>query len=367
MKPLRTDFSPELSYLIAVCVGLPIEAHPTSDINGNRLLNLAHWHNARPQLLSVVQGETESWVTELRQQCLEITLSNLINTRETIRIVRILEENQIPVYVYKGCVWAEWLYGQQGKREFGDIDLLVATEYLPSALKFISAAGYTPDSYRSHLLNSSPAVKNAFIRTDYHIPMERQVAESTLKFMLEIHWRVAYPRLNFHFPAKEWSLGEAYYKIQDESLRSFSNEYQFLLLLMHHGGKERWSKLKYVADLAAYLSNYGQETDWPKVNQMAKTKGILKLMHHSLSLLRGLGLEWKAEWPDVLPITLSTRILSEWENMPKTSINSTWAYFRHALAIRDSFLDRLEIGRLHLSYASEVNLLYHKALWYLSK
>lgn len=364
MMHVRTDFSSELTFLIAACIGLPIESHSTSVINGAHLFNLARWHNVRPQLLSAVQGNTESWITELRQECLEITLSNLINTRETIRVVKILEENQIPVYAYKGCVWAEWLYGQQGRREFGDIDLLVAAEHLSTALKLTSAAGYTPDSYRSHLLNGPSSVKNAFIRTDYHIPMERQVAESTLKFMLEVHWRVAYPRLNFHFPATEWFSNEAYYKIQDESVRSFSNEYQFLLLLMHHGGKERWSKLKYVADLAAYLSKYGHETNWPKVNQMAGRKGMIKLVHYSLGVLRGLGLEWKSEWPDVTPITLPTSVLSKWENMPKTPQNSTWAYFRHALAIRDSFSDRWEIGKLHLSYASEMNLLYHKARWY---
>ncbi|MPR32603.1 nucleotidyltransferase domain-containing protein [Salmonirosea aquatica] len=365
MEKRSVGFSPELSLLISTSIDLPLDEQEMRSVRSDRLLALARWHNVRPQLFSLVQGKNESWVSELRQECLDITVSNLINTQETIRVAKILEENQIPVYAYKGCVWAEWLYGQVGKREFGDIDMLVGVDKYQSALDLVTKAGFSADPYRIYLLNGSPTLRDAFLRTDYHVPMLRKVTGSSLEFTLEMHWKVSYPRLGFHFPSSEWSTFELFHRIQNESLRSFSNEYQFLLLLMHHGGKERWLKLKYIADFATYLSRYGHETDWEVINEMAQKKGIQKLVEHSLGVLRGLGLEWKKEWPDVTPKTLSSSVLKEWENMPKNPKNSTWAYFRHALTMRDTLLDRLKVGKLHLSYASEFSLLYHKALWYL--
>lgn len=360
------NLSPELSLLLSACIGLPLNEQHLSVVDGKRLLALARWHSVRPHLLSAMQNQAGAWVEELRQECLDITVSNLINTQETIRITRILEENQIAVYSYKGCTWAEWLYGNLGRREFGDIDILVEADKCQAALELVSKAGYSPDPYRLYLLNRNLSVKKAFLRTDYHIPMQRKVLKSTLEFTLEIHWKVAYPRLDFHFPSDEWSAFGAFQKIQNNHLRSFSNEYQFLLLLMHHGGKERWSKLKYLTELKAYLDRYGSVTDWQSVTEMARSKGMLKLFRHSLGLLKSLGLKWEKDWPDVPAVPIQSKLLREWETMPQNPTNSTWAYFQQTLSMRDSFSEKLKIGTSHLRYFTEINLLYHKIKWYLT-
>ena len=365
MKNNLAHCSPELSLLISTCIGQPINEKEVSKVDGDRLLALARWHNIRPQLFSAVQGESLHWISELRQECLDITISNLINTQETIRVAKILEANSIPVFAYKGCVWAEWLYGQISKREFGDIDLLVGLDKFQYALQLVSEAGFSPDSYRNYLLSGSPSLRAAFLRTDYHVPMQRKISGSSLEFTLEMHWKVAYPRLGFQFPSSEWSTFQSFHQVQNEALRSFSNEYQLLLLLMHHGGKERWSKLKYITDLAAFLSRHGSVTDWQSVTEMARRRGMLRLFRHGLGLLRGLGKEWKEDWPDVPEVPIKLSILKDWENMPVDPKNSTWSYFQHALAMRDTFSEKWEIGTFHLRYAFEINLIYHKFLWYM--
>lgn len=365
MEQRDIALTPELSLLLSACFDLPLNESQVAKVNGERLLALARWHSVRPHLLSAVQTRAENWVAELRRECLDITVSNLINTQETIQVIKVLEENQIPVYAYKGSMWAEWLYGNLGQREFGDIDLLVGVGGFQKALQLVTQAGYSPDPYRIYLLNGPASVKEAFLRTDYHIPMLRKVSQSTLEFTLEMHWKVAYPRLDFYFPSSEWPDFESFRRIQNESLRSFSNEYQFLLLLMHHGGKERWSKLKYLTDLKAYLITYGSVTDWNLVTEMARSKGMLMLLRYSLGLLKSLGLEWEKGWPDVSLKVIPPRLVTEWESMPEISNNSSWAYFQHSLAMRDTFLERLKIATSHVRYASEFNLLYHKVRWYL--
>ena len=357
-------FSPELALLIASCTGGVTEKEAMPGIDGEKLLSLARWHNVRPSLLAVVKTESSDWVTALRQECMEITLSNLLNTQETTRLLNLLGEKGITAYGYKGCSWAEWLYGQQGLREYGDIDLLTGQKDFVLALHLITEAGYEPDSYRQYLLNGPVGLREAFLRTDYHVPMLRNTVDSSLQFVLEMHWRVAYPRLKFDFPESEWSEYRKVFKIQGRSVLSFSNEYQFLLLIMHHGGKEEWLKLKYLTDLAAYLNRHGSETNWPLVEKLASRKGMLKLVWQGLGLLRGMGMSWSESWPDVTLVPVDPRLLQKWESMPRAANNSSLAYFLHTLTMRDTFQQKLKIGISHLDYLFELKLLYRKFLWH---
>ncbi len=366
MKTTDVDnrFSPELALLVSSCISKSEGEVQSSEIRGSKLLSLAQWHNVRPSLLAAVNSYPQEWVGALRQECMEITLSNLINTRETIRLSELLEAEGISAYGYKGCLWAEWLYGQQGHREYGDIDLLVSQADCLPALRVVADAGYKADPYRQYLLNSPASLRNAFFRTDYHVPMLRKEKGSSLEFVLEMHWRVAYPRLKFNFPESEWSDFQQRLNIQNGSILGFSNEYQLLLLIMHHGGKEEWLKLKYLADLAAYLNRYGDNTNWTLVEELASQKGMLKLVWQGLGMLRGMGMEWKDGWPETTPVPIHQELLHKWERMPKAASNSSLSYFFHTLTMRDTFRQKLRIGISHLNYAFEFKLLYHKLLWY---
>lgn len=364
---VRKRLSPELALLVSSCLGEPSSETPMPRIlgdSGDRLLSLARWHNVRPALLADFRSSSDNWVTTLRQECLEITLSNLINTRETIRLVSLLQAEGISAYGYKGCVWAEWLHGQQGDREYGDIDLLVGQKDYLRALGLISRVGYEADPYRQYLLNGPVSVREAFLRTDYHVPMLRKESGSSLEFVLEMHWRVAYPRLQFNFPESEWLEFKKEIYVQGKPISGFSNEYQFLLLIMHHGGKEEWLKLKYLSDLSSYLDRHGSETDWKLVEELAGRKGMLTLMWQGLSLLRAMGKPWRVGWADVPPVPVNSALLNKWENMPRASENSSLSYFYNTLATRDTFEQKIGIGISHFQYASELRLLYRKFLWY---
>ncbi|WP_373513450.1 nucleotidyltransferase family protein [Persicitalea sp.] len=364
---VRKRLSPELALLVSSCLGEPSSETPMPRIlgdSGDRLLSLARWHNVRPALLADFRSSSDNWVTTLRQECLEITLSNLINTRETIRLVSLLQAEGISAYGYKGCVWAEWLHGQQGDREYGDIDLLVGQKDYLRALGLISRVGYEADPYRQYLLNGPVSVREAFLRTDYHVPMLRKESGSSLEFVLEMHWRVAYPRLQFNFPESEWLEFKKEIYVQGKPISGFSNEYQFLLLIMHHGGKEEWLKLKYLSDLSSYLDRHGSETDWKLVEELAGRKGMLTLMWQGLGLLRAMGKPWRVGWADVPPVPVNSALLNKWENMPRASENSSLSYFYNTLATRDTFEQKIGIGISHFQYASELRLLYRKFLWY---
>ncbi len=358
--------STELALIRSACLGMPLTEEAWTDIRGEQLLALARWHHVRPQVFAAVQYFSAPWVDELKNEVFQLTLSNLVNTRETLNLLAVLEKNQISAFAYKGCVWAEWLYGQQSRREFGDIDLLVAKEEVERCLDLFQTMGYSPDPYRKYLLTERLSIREAFFRTDYHIPMEKKVGAAS-SMMLEVHWEVAYPRLCFSFPSKEWNDYKVQMMIQNESVRCFSNEYQLLLLIMHHGGKENWAKLKYVADLAAFMKRFGATTNWQLVKRLAEKKGIWKLVRQSLGLLKALGMPWSNKWPDVEAVSPEIILLENWEKMPPDPKNSTWMYLKHAVAIREHKSEQWQVVKAHLRYVSEFRLLLYKSRWYAGK
>ncbi|CAG4991948.1 hypothetical protein DYBT9275_00861 [Dyadobacter sp. CECT 9275] len=358
--------SRELAFLTAVCLDIP----PDPDrypADMNRLKKMARWHGLRPLVLDyIIRHKIDiPFIEELKADCRDTAFFNLIMVRELTSLQELMSRKGVDCYAYKGSFWSDWLYDDISLREYGDIDLLVPEKSVMDCLRSITLeAGYKPDDYRTYLLDRQNT-RNAFFRTDYHIPMIK--AQGEYPITLEVHWRNAYPRLSFEFPSSEWRRYSKSYRIRDSVIRGFTNEYQLLLLLVHHSGKEEWEKLKYIADFARYMKKYGADTDWPLVFELAKRKGIYWLLQSGFEILQALGLEWRAEWPAIDQRgawELPGKLVDHWEAMPPQKANSTWAYFKNGIRSRDGFYHRRKVLQAHLKYFSEWSLLWQKTKWY---
>src|SRR5690606_35117485 len=60
----------------------------------------------------------------------------------------------------------------------------------------------------------------------------------------------------------------------------------FMLLLIHHGGTERWNKFKFLSDLMAFMERYGSEIDWKKMSDAAEKHHLLHTMLNGFWLLK---------------------------------------------------------------------------------
>lgn len=357
---MTTGPSKELSLALCSCLDLDWQGDLDS-INPDELYTLLSHHQVRPQFLSYIKDRNLllDFQARLRRDCQEIAFVNMISAKELVEVTKLFARHQIESYAYKGSMWADWLYGDISQREFGDIDVLIPESAFPEAYRLLMAeAGYVADDYRLYLLRN-PKTRRSFFKTDYHIPMMNR-PDKIMRSVLEAHWRIAYPRLMFEFPSTEWSRYRVRYDLLGTELSSFRNEYQFLVLLVHHGGKEEWRKLKYLADLAAYMRKFGDSTDWSSVVQMAKTKGIFALLEQSLGLLRSLGIEWNERWPQ-FTTTIDTNIyMKQWETMEKERTNSTWPYFKHGLSVHDGIKHRIRLVIGHFKYFTEFQLIWNK-------
>ncbi len=355
-----------MDFLLSVSFNQPYSGN-LGTLDFERLYRLAQWHGLRPQLLAFAEKYliTLPFITELVEGCRELSFYNLILANELTQLKEMLAQNDIECYAYKGSFWAEWLYQNIGMREFGDIDILVADRDILKSLEVLrEEGGYIPDHYRQYLLNDKASYPR-FMRTDYHIPLLKDYGNQAL--VLELHWRTAYPRLAFDFPAREWAEYGSISLIRNKEVNGFINEYQLLLLIVHHSGKESWHKLKYIADLCAYMNLYGASTDWRLVYRLARKKGIFQLVQDSFNLLIELGYEFNFSLPEVLRLEETGeagKIISIWEEMPAASSNSTLPYLMRGIAARDGWKFKCKVIWSHLSYFLEIPLLLRKAGYY---
>jgi hypothetical protein len=360
MMPPSTELSLLLDSILNTSF---VDIGEEMEIRQEKLFNLLYYHQIRPSFLSYVHEKNIpiAFKKRLTRDCQQIALGNMMSTQELMRLHSLLKDNNVPVYVYKGSLWAEWLYDSIGKREFGDIDLLIPQTHFPEAIRLLVEEGqYKADDYREHLLQSR--WRDKFFKTDYHIPMMREFDDT--RNVVEAHWNIAYPRLLFQFPSGEWDTYAETYSLLNKEVLGFKNEYQFLVLLVHHGGKEEWKKMKYIADLAAYMQKYGDSTDWAQLSRLAAQKGIHNLYIQSLSLLKSLGILWKPGWPQGISTIPVQSLLNTWESTPKLPANSSWPYFKRGLAIHDGFKYKGLLILEHLKYLTEFSLLLHKSRWY---
>ncbi|MCE7039818.1 nucleotidyltransferase family protein [Dyadobacter sp. CY312] len=354
--------SPEMKMMLSACFQSNAEASDIG-IDDKYLRNLIRYHGIRPQFLDFLHKSKlqTGFQDALVKECQQTAIINLLSVKELGKLSDLLRANGVVCFAYKGSVWADWLYGNVGKREFGDIDLLIERKSLDTALKVMAEQGYHPDAYRNYLLQT-PDRTESFFRTDYHVPLENtSVATSS---MVEAHWQVAYPRLKFDFPEEEWAQFQSDYQLHGNTVNAFQNEYQFLLLLVHHGGKEQWSRIKYIADFAAYMIRHGSQTDWKLVERLAREKGIYTLLTKSLDLLKSLGIEWNSKWPESKDVVDINPYLKLWLAMPPQAENSTWPYFVHGLTVHDGLKHKSKVLFGHLAYFLEWRLLYDKMRWY---
>ena len=164
---------------------------------------------------------------------------------EALSLQTMLDETAIPAAFIKGTTLGQLAYGNIGIKHAWDIDLLVLPRDLPRVCAKLTAAGYKrivpPESLSADrfLAWSTFAQECLFVKqgTDIH---------------LELHWRLsANPTLLEKITAE--SPMQLVAVAPGRSLRTLADEDLFSYLCLH-GAYHAWSRVKWLADLAAWLS-----------------------------------------------------------------------------------------------------------------
>ena len=186
-----------------------------------------------------IAGEIESMVADMVRQ-------NLKHAAESVRIQRMFDDAGVPLLFVKGVTLAQLAYGGLALKHSWDIDLLVAPDSVPRALELLARAGYHP------FPALPPATDKRYERW-IRFGREYILFHRTNAVHVEIHWRLT-DNGYFLCGIAPDALTQTVRLSNGADLRTLVDDDLFAYLCVH-GACHAWSRLKWLADVAALLAH----------------------------------------------------------------------------------------------------------------
>jgi hypothetical protein len=180
-------------------------------------------------------------------------------TGELLRIINLLAEEGITAVPFKGPVLSEKLYHNLALRVFGDLDILIHQDDADIVMSLLTADGYQPQ---------------------HHPDSANQLVKAQANIVLEVHWEAISFGTSWLRKFKDkplpTTLAHLSPRLQETSLGgkmiSTLSPEDTLLILTIHGSKHWWSRLNWLADIAALIHVYPNlDWDW-LIEQTARWK-----------------------------------------------------------------------------------------------
>ena len=180
----------------------------------------------------------------------------------------ILAASGVSAMPFKGPLLALELYGDVGARLSHDLDILVRARDVPQALAALERAGYAEPSNEGLSPAQAAGMRRLYGELAYH---------RAGRLTVEPHWALAQSTQAIDLDCEAiWSRST---HVEMDGLRIASPEREDLfLMLVVHGSKELWRKLKWVADLAVLVRS-GPGLDWTRALERAREAGIERMTH----------------------------------------------------------------------------------------
>jgi hypothetical protein len=251
-------------------------------LDWRRLLRLAEYNQVLPLLylrLNAVCRDvvpTDVW-EELEAEFRLSSVRNLALTRELATVLGAFNDNGIPVFSYKGPLLAGDLYTNLSMRHIGDLDLMARKRDVAKARELLLSSGYGLMDRKRFPRDERDYLEK---HCEYHF------LRSENQLLLELHWQTLRRRCPF-------GDGAAYLweRVQPESVAGVETlglpPDVLLLVLVSHGDKHRWERLKRLCDVAR-LVDIHRDLDWDGIVAEARGLGMLQSLCLALYLAHAL-------------------------------------------------------------------------------
>jgi len=250
------------------------------DLDWNQLLLMAQRHRVIPSLHhhlvrecpEAIPSKVSSSLEKLNQ---ENTRSNLLLTGELLKLIDLLEAHGIAAVPFKGPTLALWAYGDMGRREFGDLDILVKKQDVSAVRELLVSEGFSP---RPEL---SAAQQAAILRFD----CSHNFANGK-NIWVDVHWDFVVSSASVQIDTDElWSRLQPV-SVNCRELKTVSVE-DLLLILCLHGFTHFWERLGWISDVAALIESR-EKIDWTLLLKNADRMGSRRILSLGLYLASNL-------------------------------------------------------------------------------
>lgn len=239
----------------------------------NRVMPLLYWslNTTCPEAVP------QTTLDQLRNHFHANARSNLVLTRELLRLLNLFEAHKIPALSLKGPILAASAFGNLALRQFGDLDIIVHEQNIPRAEHLLISQGY---KQASQLTSAEEANYDQFESGEYYF------VHSDGRTVVDLHWEIA-PSY-FPFPL---DLDRLWKRLEPVSLAGTMVPNlpleDLLLFLCMHGSKHLWTRLAWICDIAELIRSH-PGIDWERLTEYASTLRSQRMLFLGLFLANDL-------------------------------------------------------------------------------
>ncbi len=287
--PWGTQLNDELTFLIACCQTDPSKDDikfihnylndPHLDIN--TLIALANQHGILPliykslkkllQSNSILDTNHSTLLADFKTAYTQIAQRNILMSAELIRIMKLLERNNIKALAFKGPTLSQIAYGDITLRQFGDLDILIKKENLNEIDLILKKSNY------QRVLQLTKKEEALWIKYAHDIGFYHP----NKNIMLELHWKMMLEQhpiqlnnINFFDKIQQIELNR-------NLIATFSTE-NLLIYLCIHGSKHLYERLEWVIDIDRLIRN--NKVDWNIMNSLTNDRNYSKMLYLGLEI-----------------------------------------------------------------------------------
>jgi hypothetical protein len=214
-------------------------------VKHHRVAGLAHEGLRQAEIIA-----PEEMDQALHKEATAVTRQNLLFASESARLQMALDALEIPNLSVKGVTLSQLAYGSLSYKHSWDIDLLVTPDNLGRAINVLTQFGY-----RAHPplpRESDPHYKH-WVKYAHEYIFINEINGTPV----ELHWRLTD---NLHFmPEVSANSPSRMVRVANSvNLRTLEDDDLFDFLCVH-GAFHGWARLKWIADVAALISNESPE------------------------------------------------------------------------------------------------------------
>ena len=253
----------------------------SKNINWVKFVKLCTYHGTIPiaykKLKTLEPGFIpENIVSRLKKLYQQIVQWNLVQSNQLIKVLKILNENNIHAIPIKGPVISMQAYGDIGFRMFQDLDILISHRDFISVFNLLCLNGYQPSR------DLSAKRKKLWKRYRRDIEFKKN------KTLIDIHQRITQAHSAFDLPDDQFK-EKNFVEILNNKVPVLSLE-ETILYLIINSTKDQWNMLRMIADLS-FLIHSNPEIKWDYVLERSKNMGIRRMMLTGLYLISKITVE----------------------------------------------------------------------------
>jgi hypothetical protein len=196
-------------------------------------------------------------LTVMKFKYMDILKQNMLMTSELIKVLKILEENNIEAITFKGPSLSHLAYGDVISRQYVDLDILVEEKNLIKTQDILKKLEYfTKYKLEDYQINN---LKN--------VVHDISFINKLNSINLELHWTLSSGEFFINLEKLNYLQDKKKYIINNNEINIFSTEKLFIYLCVH-GYKHLWERIEWLIDIYYLLEK--NNLDIRKIIEMSK-------------------------------------------------------------------------------------------------